>query len=299
MNLIDEGRLKRYFRARNKIAFEGAILHITQHATGFESLFLEEVDYLHMLYLIKEVSKSFKFGVLSFALMLNHLHLLIEMGGANLSEIMECLFKRYAFYFNSKYNRKGHVFSGSFRSALCLDDSYLLSASLYIHLNPVKAGIVEDPAGYRWSSCNLFSRDTNIASFVDYTSVLDLLNLDTQKARVSYRQLLEGMRKEKLPDTMKQPKATEEIVKAFNKALNDIEGLVLPNGSLSECQSFEHQIQALKNKGRLRGSRELEIRRLLIRRLMNMGYSIPQIADRFRISKTAIYNTLNLTKLTM
>ena len=69
----------------------------------------------------------------------NHVHLLLSPTESNLYDAMRDVFARYAMMFNRKYERKGHLFGGPYRQAVCLDDSYLLAASLYIHLNPVKA----------------------------------------------------------------------------------------------------------------------------------------------------------------
>ena len=74
IDLIEQGKIKRYFRAKNKYSFEGAVSHITQHASGTEPLFLEESDYLYMLRLMKEVCRRFRISMLSFVLMLNHIH---------------------------------------------------------------------------------------------------------------------------------------------------------------------------------------------------------------------------------
>ena len=71
-------------------------------------------------------------------------------------EAMRNLFSLYARVFNKKYKRRGHLFGGPYRQAVCLDDSYLLSVSLYIHANPVRAGIVGAPQDYRWSSIRLY-----------------------------------------------------------------------------------------------------------------------------------------------
>ncbi len=69
-------------------------------------------------------------------------HLLLSPEEDNLYDAMRDLFSRYAMKFNRKYERKGHLFGGPYRQAVCLDDSYLLAASVYIHPNPVKATIV-------------------------------------------------------------------------------------------------------------------------------------------------------------
>ena len=93
--------------------------------------------------------------------------------------------------FNKKYERKGHLFGGPYRQAVCLDDSYLLAASLYIHLNPVRAGLVAEPLRYRWSSCRLYCDVDAPKSFVDPTFILALLPEPDVEGKRRYRLLLD------------------------------------------------------------------------------------------------------------
>ena len=132
------------------------VSHITQRAAGKEPLFLENWDYLFMLGLLKEIANNYALRIYAFCLMQNHIHLLLSPEEENLYDAMRDLFSRYAMKFNRKYERKGHLFAGPYRQAVCLDESYLLAASLYIHLNPVRAGVVLEPQSYRWSSCRLY-----------------------------------------------------------------------------------------------------------------------------------------------
>ena len=175
VELIDNKRLIRFFRARNKLILEHRVYHITQRAPGRERLFLEDPDYLYFLYLLKEISKNFNVDIYAFALMSNHIHLLIYLNEKNLDKAMGKLFQRYAIYFNNKYKRKGHVFCGPYRCALCNDERYIISASLYIHLNPFKAGIAKNLYSYRWSSLGIYI-DYNKKSFIKNEFILHLLH---------------------------------------------------------------------------------------------------------------------------
>ncbi len=137
---LNEGEIRRQLTVRQRIIFEGAIYHITQRAPGTERIFLEESDYLYFLKILKDITQEFHVKLFSFALLTNHLHLLLQITQKNLSSAMKNLFERYAMYFNEKYQRKGHVFCGRFRASLCNDDAYFLAISVYIHLNPCRAG---------------------------------------------------------------------------------------------------------------------------------------------------------------
>lgn len=294
IELMDEGKIKKYFNMKYKYCFPGAVSHITQHATGKEPLFLEEADYLYMLHQMKEITNKFHFNMISFALMLNHVHLLIKFEFCNMVNAMQKLFQSYAIYFNKKYQRKGHVFCGSYRPALCLDENYIIASSLYMHLNPVKRDLVEDPEDYRWSSCALFLRDTNLKSFVDYRFVLNLLDSDISKARIIYKNLLDKFRMMNLGNVSEEPSVLDTIVKVLKN--HDKKWLEM-HGLMGDTD-LEYKILELRRKGALRGPEKRSARKFLIEQLKSRGYCISDIAKKLNLSRQSVYSYLNTLPIT-
>ncbi len=91
----------------------------------------------------------------------------------------------YVYYFNKKYKRIGHLFQDRFKSEAVEDDSYILSLSRYIHLNPVEAGIAQDASEYQWSSYrNYIGYDISFDKVLDTASVLNIFP-ENKKAAVS------------------------------------------------------------------------------------------------------------------
>lgn len=88
----------------------------------------------------------------AYCMMTNHFHLLLETDDIDVGKFMKYLASSYAIYFNRKYGYTGHLFEGRYKSCLVKDDAYFLQSSRYIHLNPVKAGMVNRAEEYRWSS---------------------------------------------------------------------------------------------------------------------------------------------------
>lgn len=86
INIIAKGKVKRFFRAKRKLIHPHIVSHITQRAAGKEPSFLENDDYLRMLGLLKEISGKHALTVLSFCLMPNHVHLLLETSEKNLDQ---------------------------------------------------------------------------------------------------------------------------------------------------------------------------------------------------------------------
>ncbi len=90
----------------------------------------------------------------AWSLMSNHFHLLLMPTTVSLSETMRCLLTGYAVYFNRKYQRSGHLFQNRYKSILCEEEPYFLELVRYIHLNPLRAGLVANLDGldhYQWS----------------------------------------------------------------------------------------------------------------------------------------------------
>jgi putative transposase len=80
-----------------------------------------------------------------------HVHLAIQVGGVPLSRILQNLSFRYTRWVNGRRKRSGHLFQGRYKAVLVDADSYLDALVRYIHLNPVRAGMVKEPEEYRWS----------------------------------------------------------------------------------------------------------------------------------------------------
>jgi putative transposase len=286
IDLIEQGKIKRYFRARDKYCFDGAVSHITQHASGTEPLFLEDGDYLYMLHLIKEVLGRFKCKVLSFALMPNHIHLLLKFLESNMPDAMKELLQRYAEYFNRKYQRKGHVFSGAYRSALCFNDGYLLAASLYIHINPVKRGLVKNPADYRWSSCALFLNEVEKETCVDYKFILGILDDDIWRAKMKYRDLLKEFDVGRISSVFEKPDALDMMAKMLREKNKE---WCVECSFPSDCD-IEKQIAQLRERGRITSPQEIKARMFLIEQLKSRGLHVSEIAEKLNLTRQAIYN---------
>lgn len=139
--------------------FEGAKFHVTSRGIRRSSLFFEDEDYEKYLVLLEEIKVTYPFVLQSYCLMTNHTHLQITMQEIPLSSIMKNLNTKYAKYFNKKYQFTGHVFEKRYRAELLNSVEYEIDVSKYIHLNPVKASMVEVPEEYPWSSYRFYIQE--------------------------------------------------------------------------------------------------------------------------------------------
>lgn len=115
-------------------------------------IFKECADYEIFLVLLKKSLEKYGGVLHAYCLMSNHYHLLLETEEQEIWKIMKMISHQYAMYFNSMNGYMGHLFEGRYKACNVRDDAYFLQTSRYIHLNPVKAGMVEHPEDYKWSS---------------------------------------------------------------------------------------------------------------------------------------------------
>jgi REP element-mobilizing transposase RayT len=135
-----------------RVEYPGAFYHVINRGNSLEKIFTSTRDYEKFLQYLEKAAERFALIIHTYCLMDNHYHLLIETPEPNLSMTMQWLNVSYATYFNRKQDRSGHLFQGRFKAILIDADAYLKHLSRYIHLNPVRAGIINTPRQYHWSS---------------------------------------------------------------------------------------------------------------------------------------------------
>ncbi len=173
--------------------YPGTIHHVMARGNRGQNIFLNPEDwseFLNYLYKLKEV---YDFDIFSFCLMLNHIHLLIRLGEARLSNIMRRLLGRYARYINHRNRIHGHLFEDRYKSVHCNTQPYLKEVVRYIHLNPVRAGIVDDPYKWPYSSHSVYLGKAQ-NKHLDLRIPLGQFGNGIQQSRRAYMEfILQGM----------------------------------------------------------------------------------------------------------
>jgi REP element-mobilizing transposase RayT len=161
-----------------RIEFAGALYHVLVRGNLKQTVFKDRFDSLKYLEVLCKYKERYHACIFSYVLMSNHLHLFIETKETPLSKIMQGINQSYTVYFNRKYGTVGHLFQGRYKAILCDRDAYLLSLLKYIHLNPARAHIVENPKDYEWSSHNAYARKKADKVLAETEQVLRIFSED-------------------------------------------------------------------------------------------------------------------------
>jgi len=135
-----------------RLEFAHALYHVTSRGDRREDIYHDDKDRQAWLSVLAKVCKRFNWTVHAYCLMSNHYHLLVETPEANLSAGMRHLNGVYTQLSNRAHGKVGHVFQGRFKAIVVDKDNYLLELARYVVLNPVRAGMVQDPGQWPWSS---------------------------------------------------------------------------------------------------------------------------------------------------
>ncbi|HWP59713.1 MAG TPA: transposase [Candidatus Acidoferrales bacterium] len=175
---------------RPRVEYPGALYHVITRGNQRQKIFFDDQDRIKYLEILSRLKGLYRFRLYAYVLMLNHVHLLLEAGEVPLSRIMQRLGSGYTQYFNRRHGLVGHLFQGRYKAILCDKDSYLLELSRYLHLNPVRAKVVKDPADYIWSSYGGYVRETNGQKWLDIREVLGQFSRNRSEARRLYRKFV-------------------------------------------------------------------------------------------------------------
>jgi putative transposase len=174
---------------RARIVLPGVPMHLIQRGNNRQACFYADEDYLFYLEWLQTYARQAGCVVHAYVLMTNHVHLLLtssSAGGAG--AMMKGLGQRYVQYVNRTYRRSGTLWEGRFRSSLTQEEPYVLGCYRYIELNPVRAGMVEHPGEYRWSSYRANAQGEP-SSVVSAHESYRALGPDDQERQAAYREL--------------------------------------------------------------------------------------------------------------
>ena len=171
----------------------GTLHHVIIRGIERGAIFTDNEDRNEFLLRMGTLAKGSGTAIYAYALMTNHLHILLKSGESGLSTYMRRLLSGYAQYYNRRHKRAGHLFQNRYKSIICEEESYFEKLVAYIHLNPLKAGIVksfEELARFPWSGHAILMKRIQHDWF-DRDYVLRFFGSTEGKARRAYLVFLE------------------------------------------------------------------------------------------------------------
>lgn len=180
---------------RPRVFAPGLLYHVIGRGNQRQRIFLRDGDYHAYLQRVAKYRQKYGVQVWAYCLMPNHVHLLVETSGPPLAKFMQGVQQSYTQYFNRLHEKVGHVFQGRYKAIVCEKERYLVALIRYIHLNPVRAKLVEKPELYAYSGHAAYLTG-------QATAVLDPhLGLGVFGGRGGYRRfVLDGMGEGHQPD---------------------------------------------------------------------------------------------------
>src|SRR5215510_11894108 len=136
---------------RPRVLVPGLLYHVIARGNQRQPTFLTDLDFRAYLTRLTAYRKRYGVSLLAYCLMPNHVHLLARTSEPPLSKFMQGLQQSYTQWFNRVHGKVGHLFQGRYKAIVCDRDEYLTTLVRYIHLNPVRAGLVEQPDAYPYS----------------------------------------------------------------------------------------------------------------------------------------------------
>ena len=175
-----------------RIIFPGAFYHITSRGNEQRVIFKSQRDRKKFFSYLESATQRYDALIHAYCLMDNHYHLLLETPSGNLPQIMQHINGAYTTYFNVKRKRSGHLLHGRYKAILVDMDIYAKELSRYIHLNPVRAKMVDKPEQYQWSSYLDYIGREHRAPWLASDFILSYYGQKTSVAQQNYRKFVEA-----------------------------------------------------------------------------------------------------------
>ena len=176
-----------------RIEVAGGLAHVTARTIRRFPLFIDQGDALALLSLLDHITRDLvDWRVLAYCLMPNHFHLVLDAEVEQLSLGMQHLNGKYAQRFNRVHGFRGHLFQGRFHSEPIRTEAHLPTSVRYVVLNPVRAGLCDDPEQWRWSSYGASIGLAPVPPFISLSRLLACFDRNPSRARHLLRAFVEA-----------------------------------------------------------------------------------------------------------
>lgn len=193
----------------------GAFYHVTLRGNHRQDIFFSAKDRQRLERILSEVIERFVARVHAYCWMTNHIHLLIQVSEKPLGATMQRIASQYARQLQKRFSTTGHLFERRYHAVMVDVDEYLLELLRYIHLNPVRARMVDKPGDYPWTSHHAYSGE-KVVDWLTVDFALGLFHADRQLAHAAYARFinsaLDGSRHAALPSPLTEVNSNDHRI---------------------------------------------------------------------------------------
>ncbi len=277
-----------------RIHVVGGLYHVILRGNARQDVFLNAVDRIDWQSIIERTLADYEHRLHAFCWMRNHVHMALQAGTNPLGQAMSFLASQYARRFNRRHRRSGHLFERRYRAILVQEQNYLKELVRYIHMNPLRASVVDRLAEYRWSSHNLYL-GAQKHDWLTQDYVLAMFGSTRRDAIKNYRAFMDEAASPACTDQLRRGSKTDDRLLGDDTWLTKIlanESRSAAPQTLDEIVSTVCEAHNLDEKSLSlpRGSHlHSEIRaKIAIQAVDNGVASISEVARRFNRSQSAL-----------
>jgi putative transposase len=217
-----------------RILSQTGLYHVVCRGINRQNIFEEENDFIRFQDNLKGIKEERGFEIYAYCLMTNHVHLFIkekELG--DIAKIMHKLLTKYAGWYNRKYQRSGSLMGNRYKSEPIEDERYFFALTRYIHQNPLKAGIVQNIADYRWSSYGDYL-DSEMKNLTDTYFIMNILSDNLERSRAQFIEQHQKLETEDFTLSDRKKPTDEQVRRKIIKLLNGKEPYTIGENTKEE-----------------------------------------------------------------
>ncbi|HKL63818.1 MAG TPA: transposase [Woeseiaceae bacterium] len=284
---------------RLRLHVPGSLYHVILRGNNRQDIFFSAADQIYLEQLVGRATENLDATVHAYCWMPNHIHMAVQVGDAPLGRLMQWIASRYAYRVNRQRDATGHLFERRYRALLVDVEAYALQLVRYIHLNPVKAGLVRDPSDFPWSSHRHYLAGGG-PPWLRTDWILALFGQGRAAARSAYRRFVGSEPDIELPEELVQGDPEDARRTGAERLLSEPSGAAADPGrdetdldGLIAAAAERHGCEVAAITGPSRERRLVRVRREIARQARDGGIaSVAEIARRLNRSDTAVSRLL-------
>lgn len=194
---------------KSRIHYPGALYHVMLRGNAGQTVFHQDAECRYFEDILAQGLEQYEILLHAYCWMKNHVHMALQVRETPLSKLMQNISQRYTWWFNKRHDRAGHVFQGRYKAVLVDKDVYFKELIRYIHLNPVRAGLVTDPLNYPRSSHAAYAGKIRPPDWLSIDYGLRQFGTTEPDARAVYLHFMGRTTGEELLDKLRHGSPTE------------------------------------------------------------------------------------------